>query len=95
MIHQYINNGYHIVLDVNSGSVHSVDALLYDAVEVLAKIVPDMEKPMPLTDDQKKTVREKHWSVSTLQKILRMRSPIFRSSSTRRSCSLRIFTKIM
>jgi uncharacterized protein len=35
-----------------------VDALLYDAVEVLAKIVPDMEKPMPLTDDQKKAVRE-------------------------------------
>ena len=58
MIHQYINNGYHIVLDVNSGSVHSVDALLYDAVEVLAKIVPDMEKPTPLTDDQKKAVRE-------------------------------------
>lgn len=58
MIHQYINNGYHIVLDVNSGSVHSVDALLYDAVEVLAKIVPDMEKPMSLTDDQKKAVRE-------------------------------------
>ena len=46
LIHQYINNGYHIVLDVNSGSVHSVDALLYDAVEVLAKIVPDMEKPI-------------------------------------------------
>ena len=58
MIHQYISNGYHIVLDVNSGSVHSVDALLYDVVEVLAKIVPDMEKPMPLTDDQKKAVRE-------------------------------------
>jgi len=35
-----------------------VDALLYDAVEVLAKIVLDMEKPMPLTDDQKKAVRE-------------------------------------
>ena len=47
-----------LFLDVNSGSVHSVDALLYDAVEVLAKIVPDMEKPMPLTDDQKKAVRE-------------------------------------
>ena len=35
-----------------------MDALLYDAVEILAKIVPDMEKPMPLTDDQKKAVRE-------------------------------------
>ncbi|MBQ8247179.1 MAG: thioether cross-link-forming SCIFF peptide maturase [Lachnospiraceae bacterium] len=30
MIHQYKNNGYHIVLDVNSGSVHAVDELVYD-----------------------------------------------------------------
>ena len=30
MIHQYINNGYHIVLDVNSGCVHAVDELVYD-----------------------------------------------------------------
>ena len=49
LIHQYINNGYHIVLDVNSGSVHSVDALLYDVVEVLTGVVPDMEKPAPLS----------------------------------------------
>ena len=32
VIHQYINNGYYIVLDVNSGSVHSVDPLLYDVI---------------------------------------------------------------
>ena len=25
MIHQYQNNGYNIVLDVNSGAVHVVD----------------------------------------------------------------------
>ena len=25
MIHQYKNNGYNIVMDVNSGSVHIVD----------------------------------------------------------------------
>ena len=56
MIHQYINNGYHIVLDVNSGSVHSVDALLYDAVEVLTGVVTDMEKPAPLSEEQKKAV---------------------------------------
>lgn len=29
MIHQYVNNGYHIVLDVNSGSIHVVDRLVY------------------------------------------------------------------
>ena len=58
MIHQYINNGYHIVLDVNSGSVHSVDALLYDVVEVLTGVVPDMEKPAPLSEEQKKAVSD-------------------------------------
>ena len=45
MIHQYINNGYHNVLDVNSGSVHSVDALFYDVVKALSDVVADMEKP--------------------------------------------------
>ena len=57
MIHQYKNNGYYIILDVNSGSVHSADALLYDAVEILSEIVPDMEKPAPLTKEQKQAVR--------------------------------------
>ena len=56
MIHQYINNGYHIVLDVNSGSVHSVDALFYDVVKVLSGMVEDMEKPSPLTEEQKQAV---------------------------------------
>lgn len=34
MIHQYKNNGYNIVLDVNSGSVHVVDELVYDIIEM-------------------------------------------------------------
>lgn len=52
MIHQYINNGYHIILDVNSGSVHVADALLYDVVEVLSEHVQDMETPRELTDGE-------------------------------------------
>ena len=32
MIHQYKNNGYNIVLDVNSGSVHVVDDVVYDLI---------------------------------------------------------------
>lgn len=32
MVHQYINNGYHIILDVNSGSVHVVDEMVYELV---------------------------------------------------------------
>ena len=35
MVHQYKNNGYNIVLDVNSGSVHVVDDLVYDVIELL------------------------------------------------------------
>ena len=57
LIHQYKNNGYYIILDVNSGSVHSADALLYDAVEILSEIVPDMETPAPLTKEQEQAVR--------------------------------------
>ncbi|MFA6663554.1 MAG: radical SAM protein, partial [Lachnospiraceae bacterium] len=35
MIHQYKLNGYNIVLDVFSGSVHVVDEMTYDAVALL------------------------------------------------------------
>ena len=32
MVHQYKNNGYNIVLDVNSGAIHVVDDVTYDVV---------------------------------------------------------------
>ena len=35
MIHQYKNNGYNIVLDVNSGSIHVVDDVVYDTLAML------------------------------------------------------------
>ena len=35
MIHQYKNNGYNIVLDVNSGSVHVVDDVVYDTLSMM------------------------------------------------------------
>lgn len=38
MIHQYINNGYYIVLDVNSGSVHVVDEIMYNAIPLLENV---------------------------------------------------------
>ena len=37
MIHQYQNNGYNIVLDVNSGAVHVVDQEAYDVIGALEK----------------------------------------------------------
>ena len=35
MIHQYKNNGYNIVMDVNSGSIHVVDDVVYDTLAML------------------------------------------------------------
>ncbi len=37
MIHQYKNNGYNIVLDVNSGSVHVVEDIVYDAIAFMVE----------------------------------------------------------
>ena len=41
MIHQYKNNGYDIVLDVNSGSVHVVDDVVYDAIEIIDNLLKE------------------------------------------------------
>ena len=48
MIHAYKNNGYNIVLDVNSGTIHAVDEVSYDIIEMLrdgkerSKIIADI-----------------------------------------------------
>ncbi len=44
MVHQYKNNGYNIVLDVNSGSVHVVDDVVYD-------VIPLVEEALRVTAD--------------------------------------------
>ena len=48
MIHQYVSNGYNIVLDVNSGCVHVVDEMTYRAVpfveEALAQNAQGIEE---------------------------------------------------
>ncbi|RGY99906.1 thioether cross-link-forming SCIFF peptide maturase [Clostridium sp. AM58-1XD] len=59
MIHQYKNNGYDIVMDVNSGSVHVVDDLVYDMIELLSEKVPEMDKPEKLSEEAKTYIREK------------------------------------
>ena len=59
MIHQYINNGFHIIMDVNSGSVHSVDPLMYEAVAIASKIVPDMKEPEQLPAEARKEILDR------------------------------------
>ncbi|MCM1416293.1 MAG: thioether cross-link-forming SCIFF peptide maturase [bacterium] len=39
MVHQYVNNGYPIVMDVNSGSVHVMDKPAYDAVPIVERLL--------------------------------------------------------
>lgn len=41
MIHQYKNNGYNIVMDVNSGSVHVVDDIVYDMIPLVEPLVKE------------------------------------------------------
>ena len=65
MIHRYESNGYHIVLDVNSGSVHVVDELVYGLIPVvetaLTEDAADAERIMELAGvpgGQEKAYRE-------------------------------------
>lgn len=41
MVHQYKNNGYNIVMDVNSGSVHVVDDIVYDMISLIEPLVEE------------------------------------------------------
>ena len=41
MIHQYILNGYYIVTDANSASVHTVDETAYDMIRLADSCVHD------------------------------------------------------
>ena len=67
MIHQYKNNGYNIVLDVNSGSVHVVDDMVYDIIEQyenhsLDEIIELLENKYPESD-----VREAYNEIEQLK----------------------------
>ena len=42
MIHQYKNNGYNIVMDIASGSVHVVDDVVYDAIAMLEPTMQEL-----------------------------------------------------
>ena len=47
MVHQYHLNGYHIVLDTCSGSVHAVDEVAYDMIDLYQKHIIKQE-PLPV-----------------------------------------------
>jgi uncharacterized protein len=55
LVHQYKNNGYNIVLDVNSGMVHVVDDLSYDVIDLYNKICNGNASYI-LTETDKETI---------------------------------------
>lgn len=50
MIHQYKNNGYNIVMDINSGAVHIVDDVVYDVLPFLDEKKDEEEILKTLSD---------------------------------------------
>ncbi|MDD3360157.1 MAG: thioether cross-link-forming SCIFF peptide maturase [Hespellia sp.] len=58
MIHQYQNNGYNIILDVNSGAVHVVDQQAYDVIACLNEMNPDHTADSLRTDTTAKYLTE-------------------------------------
>ena len=66
MVHQYKNNGYNIVLDVNSGSIHVVDDVVYDVIslyedkqpEEITKLMLDKYKGENLTSKDMEEIFE-------------------------------------
>lgn len=43
MVHQYKLNGYNIVIDVNSGSIHLVDDVAYDVIQIFCAEIEKIE----------------------------------------------------
>lgn len=58
MIHQYKNNGYNIVMDVNSGSIHVADDVLYDAIALLEPVMGEIEGAVPVPAGYRARVAE-------------------------------------
>ena len=56
MIHKYTLNGFHIVLDTNSGAVHVFDDAPYDMLDYLEDEVPQ-QAPKQMMDDLRKKIR--------------------------------------
>lgn len=50
MVHCYKSNGYNIVMDVNSGSVHVVDDIVYDLIPLLEPLVKEKKDAEAMHD---------------------------------------------
>ena len=60
MIHQYKNNGYNIVLDVNSGSVHVVDDVVYDLIPLVEESLEKGQIPEEMKGSLEEALGDKY-----------------------------------
>lgn len=66
LVHQYRNNGYNIVLDVNSGAIHVVDDLTYRIIELYKeKNLQEIEQSL-MADYEQKLIQEAYEEVMEL-----------------------------
>ena len=56
MIHQYKNNGYNIVMDVESGCIHVVDDIVYDLISALDEYCLTSRIRTVISEDEIKAV---------------------------------------
>ncbi len=82
MIHQYKLNGYHIVIDVYSGSVHSVDEVAYDVIALVNENVGEeeivaqmLQKYSHLEDVNEQEIRDCLSDIRTLREQGKLFSP--------------------
>ena len=54
MVHRYKSHGYNIVLDVDSGSVHVVDDVVYDLIPQVEEALKEgLSDDLPISKEKK------------------------------------------
>ncbi|WP_337539629.1 thioether cross-link-forming SCIFF peptide maturase [Suilimivivens sp.] len=70
MIHQYKNNGYNIVLDVNSGSVHVVDDVVYDVIPAVEEALCTSREGEELEDTVLSALKDQYEEADIREALL-------------------------
>ena len=74
-VHAFENNGYRILLDVCSGSVHVVDGIIYDAVVFVNGLLGSEEEKQKITELTpggrfRMIFPEERWSMPKIARIV-------------------------
>lgn len=70
MIHQYKNNGYNIVMDVNSGSIHIVDDVVYDCISAVEKLLAEQIEDKALLIQKTATLVKKEYTADEVKEAV-------------------------